>query len=73
LHYPLAPLLIGFILGGMLEDNFARSMQLNDGVAFITARPMTMILLALAVSLILLPSIRSKQAKIKANRVADGD
>jgi len=34
---------------------------------------MTMILLALAVSLILLPSIRSKQAKIKANRVADGD
>ena len=71
--YPLAPLLIGFILGGMLEDNFARSMQLYDGVAFITARPMTMILLALAVSLILLPSIRSKQAKIKANRVADGD
>ncbi|MDC1349409.1 tripartite tricarboxylate transporter permease, partial [Amylibacter sp.] len=46
--YPLAPLLIGFILGGMLEDNFARSMQLYDGVAFITARPMTMILLALA-------------------------
>ena len=71
--YPLAPLLIGFILGGMLEDNFARSMQLYDGVAFITARPMTMVLLALAVLLILLPSIRSKQAKIKANRVADGD
>ncbi|MDA9788824.1 tripartite tricarboxylate transporter permease [Amylibacter sp.] len=72
-HYPLAPLLIGFILGGMLEDNFARSMQLYDGVAFITARPMTMVLLALAVLLILLPSIRSKQAKIKANGVADGD
>ena len=71
--YPLAPLLIGFILGGMLEDNFARSMQLYDGVAFITARPMTMILLALAGLLILLPSIRSKQAKIKANGVADGD
>ncbi|MDC1434943.1 tripartite tricarboxylate transporter permease [Amylibacter sp.] len=71
--YPLAPLLIGFILGGMLEDNFARSMQLYDGVAFITARPMTMVLLALAVLLILLPSIRSKQAKIKANGVADGD
>ena len=71
--YPLAPLLIGFILGGMLEDNFARSMQLYDGVAFITARPMTMVLLALAGLLILLPSIRSKQAKIKANGVADGD
>ena len=26
-NYPLAPLLIGYILGSMLEDNFARSMQ----------------------------------------------
>jgi len=46
--YPLAPLLIGFILGPMLEDNFARSMQLYDGVAFITERPMTMVLLCIA-------------------------
>jgi putative tricarboxylic transport membrane protein len=28
--YPLAPLLIGFILGGMLENNFARAVNLND-------------------------------------------
>ena len=71
--YPLAPLLIGFILGPMLEDNFARSMQLYDGVAFITERPMTMVLLCIAVLLILLPSIRAKQAKIKARGIADGD
>ena len=71
--YPLAPLLIGFILGPMLEDNFARSMQLYDGVAFITERPMTMVLLCIAVLLILLPSVRAKQAKIKARGVADGD
>ena len=70
--YPLAPLLIGFILGPMLEDNFARSMQLYDGVAFITERPMTMVLLCIAVLLILLPSIRAKQAKIKASGIADG-
>ena len=68
--YPLAPLLIGFILGPMLEDNFARSMQLYDGVAFITERPMTMVLLCIAVLLILLPSIRAKQAKIKARGIA---
>lgn len=71
--YPLAPLLIGFILGPMLEDNFARSMQLYDGVAFITERPMTMVLLCIAVLLILLPNIRAKQAKIKARGIADGD
>ena len=71
--YPLAPLLIGFILGPMLEDNFARSMQLYDGVAFITERPMTMVLLCIAVLLILLPNVRAKQAKIKARGIADGD
>src|SRR6056297_1646630 len=43
--YPLAPLLIGFILGRMLEDNFARSMQLYNGIGFVFERPMTLGLL----------------------------
>jgi len=71
--YPLAPLLIGFILGGMLEDNFARSMQLYDGVSFIWERPMTLGLLVIAVLLVLLPSYRAKRAKMRATGVADGD
>ncbi len=61
--YPLAPVLIGFILGSMLEDNFARSMQLYDGPAFILERPMTLALLAIAVMLIILPSLRARRAE----------
>ena len=61
--YPLAPLLIGFILGRMLEDNFARSMQLYDGIGFLTARPMTLGLLILAVVLIVLPGLRARRAR----------
>ncbi|MEJ6811780.1 MAG: tripartite tricarboxylate transporter permease, partial [Oceanospirillaceae bacterium] len=72
-NYPLAPLLIGFILGGMLEDNFSRSMQLYDGVAFIWERPMTLGLLAIAAFLILLPSWRVYFARSSSNGVADGD
>ena len=71
--YPLAPLLIGFILGGMLEDNFARSMQLYDGVSFIWERPMTLGLLAISILLVLLPSFRARRAKLRAKGVADGD
>jgi putative tricarboxylic transport membrane protein len=71
--YPLAPLLIGFILGPMLEDNFARSMQLYDGVGFILQRPMTMGLLALAVVLVFLPSLRAQLARLRARGIADGD
>jgi putative tricarboxylic transport membrane protein len=71
--YPLAPLLIGFILGTMLEDNFARSMQLYRGLDFIIERPMTLALLVLALLLVLLPSYRARRARKRAEGVADGD
>lgn len=64
--YPLAPLLIGFILGPMLENNFSRSIQLYDGIGFLWQRPMTGALLIIAIILVLLPTIRlllSKRSK----------
>ncbi|MCH2094948.1 MAG: tripartite tricarboxylate transporter permease [Rhodobacteraceae bacterium] len=71
--YPLAPLLIGFILGRMLEDNFSRSMQLYDGIGFIFDRPMTLGLLAIAILLVVVPSYRARRARARAQGVADGD
>ncbi len=71
--FPLAPMLIGFILGQMLEDNFARAMNLTDGVSFMWERPMTTALLVLAIVLIFLPSIREQLAKLRCKGVADGD
>lgn len=71
--YPLAPLLIGLILGTMLENNFARAMQLYRGFDFIFERPMTLGLLGLAVLLVVLPSFRAYRARKRAEGVADGD
>ncbi|MBL4627473.1 MAG: tripartite tricarboxylate transporter permease [Roseicyclus sp.] len=71
--YPLAPLLIGFILGTMLEDNFSRSMQLYQGLGFILERPMTLGLLVLAAILVVLPTYRAARARSRAKGVADGD
>jgi putative tricarboxylic transport membrane protein len=71
--YPLAPVLIGFILSRMMEDNFSRAMQLYGGFDFILQRPMTMGLLILAVVLLLLPSLRANLARRRAKGVADGD
>ena len=31
LEFPLSPMLLGFILGGMLEDNLRRALIINDG------------------------------------------
>ena len=66
--YPVAPLLIGFILGTMLEDNFARAMQLYGGVNFIWERPMTIGLLMFAAVLVLLPSFRARLARARQRR-----
>ena len=71
--YPLAPLLIGFILGSMLEDNFSRSMQLYDGLGFVLDRPMTLGLLVIAVLLVIVPSYRARRARARARGVAEGD
>lgn len=71
--FPLAPLLIGFILGTMLENNFARAMQLYGGFDFVLERPMTMALLVVALILVVLPSYRGYRARKRAEGVADGD
>ncbi|MEM9212080.1 MAG: tripartite tricarboxylate transporter permease, partial [Pseudomonadota bacterium] len=57
----------------MMEDNFARSMQLYDGAGFILERPMTLGLLVIAALLIFLPSYRARRAKLRTEGVADGD
>ena len=63
--YPLAPLLIGFILGPMLEDNFSRATQLYDGIGFIWERPMTLIMLVISLLMVVLPTLKSKFDKKK--------
>jgi putative tricarboxylic transport membrane protein len=71
--YPLPPLLIGFILGGMMENNFARSVNLTDGIAFMYQRPMTLCLLIFGLLLIFVPAYRRRRAKALQKGVALGD
>jgi putative tricarboxylic transport membrane protein len=60
-----APLLLGFVIGRLMEDYFIRAMRLSfgDGTVFFT-RPISLTLLsvsAIALVLVLLPSIRKKR------------
>ncbi len=59
--YPLPPLIIGFILGGLLEDNLGRAIQKSGGLQFLWERPMTLALLILAVLLLVLPALRDRR------------
>ncbi|MEJ2088645.1 MAG: tripartite tricarboxylate transporter permease, partial [Gammaproteobacteria bacterium] len=52
----LAPLLLGFVLGGMLEDNLRRALLIWDGsFAFLWARPITATIMAVTFLTLLIP------------------
>ena len=54
-HYPLPPLIIGFILGGMMEDNLGRAVRKANGLDFLWDRPLTAGLLIVAILFLLVP------------------
>ena len=63
--YPMAPLLLGFVLGKLMEENLRRALLLSRGdwSVFVT-RPLSASLLAagaLMLVIVLLPSIKSKR------------
>jgi putative tricarboxylic transport membrane protein len=59
LEFPMAPLLLGFILGGMLEDNLRRALTLSDGSwSFLFERPLTTGLVLVTAVVVIAPFIR---------------
>ncbi|MPY23254.1 tripartite tricarboxylate transporter permease [Shewanella sp. YLB-07] len=58
LNFGMSPLILGFILGGMLEQNLRRSLTLYDGsISFLWDRPITLTILIVASLILLLPKI----------------
>lgn len=56
LNFPMAPMLLGFILGGMFENNLSRALIISDGrLAFIWERPLTLFIMCLAATVLVLP------------------
>ena len=57
--FPLAPLLLGFILSGMLEENLRRTMVLADGsLGLIFERPVSVVLVLFCVAIWAAPLMR---------------
>ena len=65
-QYPLPPLIIGFILGGMMEDNLGRAIRKANGLDFLWERPLTLGLLIVAILFLLVPIINDWRARSKA-------
>lgn len=72
LDFPLAPMLLGFILGGMLEDNLRRALLIWDGSwAFLWQRPITATIMVLTLLTFLAPlaslALKKRRQRIEAS------
>lgn len=69
--YPMAPMILGFILGGMMEDNLRRALTISDGsFAFLWERPITLSILIITILMLLMPLISEFFVKIKKGKEA---
>ena len=51
--FPMPPLILAFVLGGLMEENLRRSLLISDGSwTFLWDRPLTLIIMLIIISII---------------------
>jgi putative tricarboxylic transport membrane protein len=59
LDFPMAPLLLGFILGGLMEENLRRSLMIYGGsFSFLWERSITLTINLITLSLLATPVLQ---------------
>ena len=74
LDFPMAPMLLGFILGGMLEKNLSRALVVSDGsFDFLWNRPLTLSIMCATITILLLPGAISFIKRIGSKGLPSAD
>lgn len=69
LEFPMAPMLLGYILGGLMEINLSRALVISDGsFSFLWERPLTLSIIIVAILILCLPPILERLHKRKSVR-----
>jgi putative tricarboxylic transport membrane protein len=68
LKFPMAPILLGFILGGLMEDNLRRSLMIYEGsLSFLWERPITLTINLITLFVMVSPLMQWFFEKRKSN------
>ncbi len=69
LDFPMAPMILGFILGGMIEENLGRALLIyNDSWSFLWERPLTFGLTCLTGLVLSAPLLRGLTHKVSKRK-----
>lgn len=64
--FPIAPAILGVILGPLMETQFRRSLDIGGGdFSVFFTRPLTLVVLLLAATMVLLPAISRRLGRVK--------
>ncbi|MEO0909769.1 MAG: tripartite tricarboxylate transporter permease, partial [Pseudomonadota bacterium] len=68
LSFSLAPMILGFILGGMMEENLRRALLINnDSWSFLWERGLTLSILLIAAACLFMPMVSPLFARLRRN------
>ncbi len=73
MHFPMSPLILGFVLGEMLEQNLRRALSISNGnLAILWQSGVTKTLLVLAIAVLVVPPLlrlrrKQRQRRAEAN------
>jgi len=74
LDFPMAPMILGFILGGMMEENLRRALLINnDSWSFLWERPLTLTILLIAAACLFAPMLWSRVQEMRKGADAAGE
>lgn len=73
LDFPVGPIVLGVILGPLLETQFRRAMSIAQGdISIFVTRPLSAVILALAIGALALPYLPRIIGRVRGRRVPDG-
>ena len=66
MNYPMAPLVLGIVLGDILDKNFRRAMVLSDGsIEPLFTRPISAVLAAITIGVVIMARPRFRQSVVQ--------
>ena len=74
LNYPMAPMLLGFILGSMMEENLRRALMISDGsLSFLWERPITLVILIISMIFLIAPLLGNTREWLRNRKALPND
>jgi putative tricarboxylic transport membrane protein len=70
--YSMAPMILGFVLGRLMEENLRRALEIHDGYNFLWERPLTLGIMILTAIILLAPVLQWFKARKSVATAGEG-